>query len=142
MSAKKNEAGHVKACHTSLYIKFELSVLSTEWGVNVDMRPINRYPSKHDLLISIYHFKREIKIVLSLKPIQSEALDAVLLYVRKQLNPFLIRWHPLFFTPHGKPIYKKVSQSDLRDFDQDLENLRDAHITTSKVLKHFRDGDG
>ena len=136
MNAKNN-----KACHTSLYIKFQLSVLSAEWGVNFDMRPINRYPSKHDLLVSVYHFKREIKVVLGVKPIRSEALDAVLLYVRKQLNPFLIRWHPLFFTPHGKPIYKKVSQDVLRDFDHDLGNLRDAHLTTGKVLGHFIDND-
>lgn len=125
--------------YITLYNKFRFSVLNVEWGVNIDHVRINRYDSKHDLMISLHKFKQDIKQSFDETSIRSDVLEAILRYVSIHLNPFLIRWHPLFFTPHGRPIYRKIKEKEIKFMAEDLVKLRDQHAVIVKMLDHFID---
>ena len=138
MKEPKSESQITNEFHyLTLYHKFTFSVLASEWGYNRDKNRIMRYDSDHDLLVSLYNFKQDIKKAFDDIHLRSDVFDQVLLYVTKYLNPFLICWHPWFFTPHGETIYCKIDKATKDKLDADIFNLREQHFVIIKMLHKF-----
>ena len=90
----------------------------------------------HDFLLSIYAMKQRLLAISKQAEYRTLVLEAIADFMCSALNPFLCKWHPIFFETSGITKNPEFNIEEKSEWDKSLhEFILEGQMLTEKVIE-------